>query len=87
MLFAVGLDKLFDRGRKEALGLSSAAQKRRRQQAKSIRISNAVYTAEVVDYQTLIKCGSLTPPKGKVRSEGKDYEMRDNDVVLFRINV
>lgn len=25
--------------------------------------------------------------KGKVRSEGKDYVMRENDVVLFRFNV
>lgn len=45
--------------------------------------------AEVVDYKTLIECGSFNAAKekGKVRSEGKDYEMQDNDVVLFRINV
>lgn len=45
--------------------------------------------AEVVDYQTLIECGNLTlaREKGKVRSEGKDYVMRDGDVVLFRFNV
>ena len=45
--------------------------------------------AEVVDYQTLLECGSFNAAKekGKVRSEGKDYVMQDNDVVLFRINV
>lgn len=45
--------------------------------------------AEVVDYATLLECGSFNAAKekGKVRSEGKDYIMQDNDVVLFRINV
>lgn len=45
--------------------------------------------AEIVDYATLIECGSFNVAKerGKVRSEGKDYVMQDNDVVLFRINV
>lgn len=45
--------------------------------------------AEIVDYQTLIDCGSFNAAKeiGKVRSEGKEYIMQDNDVVLFRINV
>lgn len=45
--------------------------------------------AEVVDYATLLECGSFNVAKerGKVRSEGKDYVMQDNDVVLFRINV
>jgi len=45
--------------------------------------------AEIVDYDTLIECGSfnVAKEKGKVRSEGKDYVMQENDVVLFRINV
>lgn len=45
--------------------------------------------AEIVDYQTLLECGSFNVAKerGKVRSEGKDYVMQDNDVVLFRFNV
>ncbi|MBR4800539.1 MAG: redox-regulated ATPase YchF [Clostridia bacterium] len=45
--------------------------------------------AEIVDYATLLECGSfnVAKEKGKVRSEGKDYVMQDNDVVLFRINV
>lgn len=45
--------------------------------------------AEVVNYKTLLDCGSLAAAKekGKVRSEGKDYVMQDGDVVLFRFNV
>ncbi|MBR3804102.1 MAG: redox-regulated ATPase YchF [Clostridia bacterium] len=45
--------------------------------------------AEVVDYEVLLECGSYVKAKelGKVRSEGKDYVMKDGDVVLFRFNV
>ncbi len=45
--------------------------------------------AEVVDWETLLECGGLAGAreKGKVRSEGKDYVMKDGDVVLFRFNV
>ena len=45
--------------------------------------------AEVISYEDLMECGSLTVAKehGKVRSEGKDYVMKDGDVVLFRFNV
>ena len=45
--------------------------------------------AEVVEWQTLLECGGLAGAreKGKVRSEGKDYVMKDGDVVLFRFNV
>lgn len=45
--------------------------------------------AEIVDWQTLLECGSYNAAKekGKVRSEGKDYVIKDGDVVLFRFNV
>lgn len=45
--------------------------------------------AEVVEWQTLLDCGGLTGAreKGKVRSEGKEYVIKDGDVVLFRFNV
>ena len=45
--------------------------------------------AEVVAYDDLIACGSYNAAreKGLVRSEGKEYEMKDGDVVLFRFNV
>ena len=45
--------------------------------------------AEVVHYDDLMECGSMTAAKekGLVRSEGKDYVMKDGDIVLFRFNV
>ena len=45
--------------------------------------------AECIDWQLLLECGNYTKAKelGKVRSEGKDYVMKDGDVVLFRFNV
>ena len=45
--------------------------------------------AEVIAYNDLIENGSLAvaKEKGLVRSEGKEYVMKDGDVVLFRFNV
>jgi GTP-binding protein YchF len=45
--------------------------------------------AEVVSYDDLVAAGSLAAARaaGKVRLEGKDYVMRDGDVVEFRFNV
>jgi hypothetical protein len=45
--------------------------------------------AEVVAYDDLMACGSYTAAKekGLVRSEGKEYEVKDGDVILFRFNV
>ncbi|MGH3733863.1 MAG: redox-regulated ATPase YchF [Acidimicrobiales bacterium] len=45
--------------------------------------------AEVVSYDELIAAGSLAAVKtaGKARVEGKDYVMRDGDVVEFRVGV
>lgn len=45
--------------------------------------------AEVVSYDDLMECGSMTvaKEKGLVRSEGKEYVMKDGDIVLFRFNV
>ncbi|MDE7389957.1 MAG: redox-regulated ATPase YchF [Lachnospiraceae bacterium] len=45
--------------------------------------------AEVIHYDDLIACGSMTAAKekGLVRSEGKEYVMKDGDIVLFRFNV
>lgn len=45
--------------------------------------------AEVVAFDDLVAAGSMTEAKsrGKVRIEGKDYVMKDGDVVEFRFNV
>ncbi len=45
--------------------------------------------AEVVSYDDLVAAGSMAEARarGQVRIEGKDYLMRDGDVVEFRFNV
>lgn len=45
--------------------------------------------AEVVHYNDLMECGTMAAAKDKglVRSEGKEYVMKDGDIVLFRFNV
>ncbi len=45
--------------------------------------------AEVVNYQDLLDCGSLSAAKEKgiVGLEGKEYVVKDGDVMLFRFNV
>lgn len=45
--------------------------------------------AEVVNYKDLLKQGSLAAAreKGLVGMEGKDYVVKDGDVILFRFNV
>ena len=45
--------------------------------------------AEVINYDDLVRTGSYNAAKeqGLMRSEGKDYVMKDGDIVLFRFNV
>ena len=45
--------------------------------------------AEIVPFETLKELGSMQAcrEKGLIRSEGKDYVMKDGDVTLFRFNV
>lgn len=45
--------------------------------------------AEVVSYENLMACGNYTAAKekGLVGMEGKDYVVKDGDVILFRFNV
>ncbi|NJQ05027.1 redox-regulated ATPase YchF [Streptomyces lonarensis] len=45
--------------------------------------------AEVISFDDLVEAGSVAEAraKGKARMEGKDYVMRDGDVVEFRFNV
>ena len=43
----------------------------------------------MVSFDDLMACGSMAAAKekGLVRSEGKEYVMKDGDIVLFRFNV
>ena len=52
-------------------------------------IERGFIRAEIVNYDDLIKLGSITAArdKGLVRLEGKDYIMQDGDVTYFRFNV
>ena len=52
-------------------------------------IERGFIRAEIVSYDDLIREGSMNAAKekGLVRSEGKEYIMKDGDVVLFRFNV
>lgn len=45
--------------------------------------------AETISYENLIECGSLTvaKEKGLIRSEGKEYVVKDGDVIHFLFNV
>jgi GTP-binding protein YchF len=52
-------------------------------------IERGFIRAEIVSYDDLVACGSrkVASEKGLARLEGKEYVMRDGDVVDFRFNV
>ena len=88
---ALGLQTFLTAGPKEARAWTI------RQGATAPQAAGVIHTdfqrgfikAEVVSYGDLIDAGSLVAARaaGKVRIEGKDYVMRDGDVVEFRFNV
>ncbi|MCP2521055.1 DUF933 domain-containing protein, partial [SCandidatus Aminicenantes bacterium Aminicenantia_JdfR_composite] len=49
-------------------------------------IQKGFIKAEVIEWNNLIDAGSLkdAKEKGMVRLEGKDYEIKDGDVIYFR---
>ena len=52
-------------------------------------IERGFIRAEVVAFDDLVAAGSIAAcrEKGTLRLEGKDYEVRDGDVINFRFNV
>ena len=52
-------------------------------------IERGFIRAEIVNYEDLLRLGSysLAKDNGLIRLEGKEYVMRESDVVLFRFNV
>ena len=52
-------------------------------------IERGFIKAEVVSFEDLIREGSMNEAreKGLVRSEGKEYVMKDGDIVLFKFNI
>ncbi len=87
----LGLISYLTAGEKETRAWTIAAGTKAPQAAGKIHsdFEKGFIRAEVVDYETLLACGGYNGAreKGKVRSEGKDYVMKDGDVVLFRFNV
>ncbi len=52
-------------------------------------IERGFIAAEVIPYERLVEIGSMQKAKelGEVRIEGKEYEVKDGDVIYFRFNV
>lgn len=52
-------------------------------------IERGFIRAETINFDELVKYGSINEAKdhGAVRQEGKDYVVKDGDVILFRFNV
>lgn len=52
-------------------------------------IERGFIRAEIVSYEDLVREGTINAAKekGLLRSEGKEYIMKDGDIVLFRFNV
>lgn len=52
-------------------------------------IERGFIRAEIIHFDQLVECGSLAKAKelGQLRLEGKEYIMKDGDVVEFRFNV
>jgi ribosome-binding ATPase len=87
----LGLISYFTAGEKEARAWTI------RNGAKAPEAAGAIHSdlergfirAEVTSYDDLIKAGSsaIAKEKGWMRLEGKEYVVRDGDVILFRFNV
>ena len=52
-------------------------------------IERGFIRAEVIAYEDLMAVGSMAAAreKGMIRSEGKEYVVKDGDIILFRFNV
>ncbi len=87
----LGLQSFLTAGEKEIRAWTIAKGTTARQAAGVIHsdFARGFIAAQVVDYNDLVAAGSLPVARaaGKVRTEGKDYIMRPNDVVEFRFNV
>jgi len=88
---ALGLQSYLTAGEKEVRAWTIAAGATAPQAAGVIHtdFERGFIAAQVVDYNDLISAGSETAARaaGKLRTEGKTYQMRPNDVVEFRFNV
>jgi hypothetical protein len=87
----LGLQTFFTAGPKEARAWTVRAGATAPQAAGVIHtdFERGFIRAEVASYDDYVACGGEQGAKeaGKLRLEGKDYAVRDGDVVHFRFNV
>ncbi|HUA13207.1 MAG TPA: redox-regulated ATPase YchF [Candidatus Sulfotelmatobacter sp.] len=86
----LGLQSFLTAGEKEVRAWTIAKGSKAPQAAGKIHgdFEKGFIAADVVSYNDLISLGGYNQSKaaGKVRTEGKDYVMRPDDVVLFKFN-
>ncbi len=87
----LGLITFFTVGPKEARAWTIVQGTRAPQAAGVIHgdFERGFIAAETIAYDDFVACGGEVPAKeaGRMRVEGKDYVVRDGDVMLFRFNV
>ena len=87
----LNLETFFTVGPKEARAWTIEKGSRAPQAAGKIHsdFERGFIRAETVSYTALLEAGSEQAARaaGKIRSEGKDYEVQDGDVIVFRFNV
>jgi ribosome-binding ATPase len=87
----LGLRTFFTTGEKETRAWTIHAREKAASAAGAIHsdFERGFIAAETVHADDLIAAGSFAKAReaGKIRLEGKDYEVRDGDVILFRFNV
>ena len=87
----LGLETYFTAGPKEVRAWTIPASARAPQAAGVIHsdFERGFIRAEVIGYQDFVACKGEQGAKeaGKLRSEGKDYVVKDGDVIHFRFNV
>jgi hypothetical protein len=87
----LGLITFFTAGPKEARAWTIRAGTKAAQAAGVIHtdFERGFICAETIPYDDYVACGGEEPAKraGRMRQEGRDYVVRDGDVILFRFNV
>ena len=87
----LGLRTYFTSGEKETRAWTIHAGEKAPQAAGAIHtdFERGFIAAETIAYDDLIAAGSYAKAResGKLRLEGKDYEVKDGDVITFRFNV
>ncbi len=87
----LGLRTFFTTGEKETRAWTIHAGEKAPQAAGAIHsdFERGFIAAETTAYEDLIALGSFAKAResGKLRLEGKEYEVRDGDVITFRFNV